>query len=98
VIFAVNAFQTVIIVDFLEASTRLLQRSLGSGMRFGLVRHTRRSFGKDVLNALKTRRDLSQHAHPAQEFKDQDEKEGEEDQRTEVVKHGEFSKKTKEMS
>jgi hypothetical protein len=26
--------------------------------------------------------------HPAQEFKDQDKKEGEEDKRTDVVKHG----------
>jgi hypothetical protein len=56
-------------------------------MRCGLVRHTRRSFGKDVLNPLKAGGDLSQHADPAQEFKDEDEKEREEDQRTDVVKH-----------
>lgn len=63
-------------------------------MRSGRVRHSRRAFGKDVLNALKAGGDLSQRVHPAKEFKDQGKKEREENKRADVVKHGEFSFET----
>ena len=59
-----------------------LQRLSGSGMRCGGVRHGRRPFCKDVLDALEVGCDLAERAHAAKEFPERDKKQGEPEKRT----------------